>query len=112
MCNYKTWFHNADCGYVVECEQCNKLQVAFGNIAITLSMQEYENFRQYLLHVITGREYTGNAKVKSIMLHTPAQGISFLLSEDELIGLQQMIEYADNEMKAESLLKLFNEDVH
>ncbi len=112
MCNYKIWFHNAASGYVVECVQCNKLQVAFGNIAITLSVKEYENFRQYLSQVVTNREYAGNAKVKSIMIHTPAQCIHFLLSEDELHGLQQMFEYTDNEMKAESLIKLFNEDVH
>jgi hypothetical protein len=46
------------------------------------------------------------------MINTPAPGICFLLSEDELQGLQQMIEYADNEMKAVSLLKLLNGDVH
>lgn len=112
MCNYQTWFHNAESGYVVECVQCNKLQVAFGNLAITLSAAEFENFRQYLQQAVAGRDYTGNNKIKTVMINTPAPGICFLLSEDELQGLQQMIEYADNEMKADSLLKLFNEDVH
>ncbi|MGC4101590.1 DUF6686 family protein [Ferruginibacter sp.] len=108
MCNYQTWFHDDTVGYVVECNQCNKIQTGFGNLMITFTTEDFENFRNYLLTAVEHRQPSADRKIKSIVIRTPSEGISFLLSEDELAGLQQMIEYADTEMKAAGLLKLFN----
>ena len=109
MCNYQTWFHDDTIGYVVECNQCNKIQTGFGNLMITFTNEDFENFRNYLLVATENRQPAIDRKIKSIVIRTPSEGICFLLSEDELLGLQQMIEYADTEMKAASLMKLFNE---
>jgi hypothetical protein len=109
MCNYQTWFHDNKIGYVVECSECQKIQAAFGNLMVTFTHEDFENFRRYLLKATANRKACADRKIKSIIIRTPSDGICFLLSEDELIGLQQMIEYADTEMKADCLMKLFNE---
>lgn len=109
MCNYHTWFYHNAIGYIVECNQCRKIQTGFGNLMITFSNEEFEKFRLYLLTAVENRSPNANRKIKSIAIRTPTEGICFLLSEDELMGLQQMIEYADTEMKTAGLVKLFNE---
>jgi hypothetical protein len=109
MCNYQTWFHDNEIGYVVECNSCRKIQAAFGNLMVTFSNEDFEKFRSYLLTVVNNRQSNTDRKIKSVAIRTASEGICFLLSEDELLGLQQMIEYADTEMKTAGLIKLFNE---
>ena len=109
MCNYKTWFHDDSIGYVVECDECQKIQTGFGNLMVTFTQEDFENFRRYLLQATENRQAAGDKKIKSIIIRTPSDGICFLLSEEELMGLQQMIEYADTEMKTAGLVKLFNQ---
>lgn len=109
MCNYQTWFHDDGIGYVVECNRCRKIQTGFGNLMVTFSNEDFEKFRIYLLIAVSSRHPNADRKIKSIAIRTPSEGICFLLSEDELLGLQQMIEYADTEMKTAGLMKLFNE---
>jgi hypothetical protein len=109
MCNYQTWFHDNRIGYVVECKECQKIQAGFGNLMVTFTHEDFENFRRYLLKATDNRQACADRKIKSTIIRTPSDGICFLLSEDELMGLQQMIEYADTEMKADCLMKLFNE---
>lgn len=109
MCNYHTWFHNNAIGYVVECNQCWKIQTGFGNLMITFNNEEFEKYRMYLLTAVENRSPNTDRKIKSIAIRTHTEGICFLLSEDELMDLQQMIEYADTEMKTAGLIKLFNE---
>jgi hypothetical protein len=93
----------------VECNECQKIQAAFGNLMVTFTHEDFENFRRYLLKATDNRKACADRKIKSIIIRMPSDGICFLLSEDELMGLQQMIEYADTEMKAAILIKLFNE---
>ena len=109
MCNYQTWFHDNSIGYVVECSQCRKIQTGFGNLMVTFSKEDFEKFRAYLMTAVENRQPNADRKIKSIAIRTATEGICFLLSEDELMGLQQMIEYADTEMKTAGLVKLFNE---
>lgn len=109
MCNYQTWFHDNAVGYVVECNQCRKIQTGFGNLMVTFSNEDFEKFRTYLLITVENRRPNTDRKIKSIAIPASTEGICFLLSEDELLGLQQMIEYADTEMKTAGLMKLFNE---
>jgi hypothetical protein len=108
MCNSKTWFQDDNIGYVVECNQCQKIQAGFGNLMVTFTRRDFDTFRLYLLKLNNNSQPCSNKKIKSIVIHTPAEGICFLLSEDELLGLLQMVEYADTEMKTEGLIKLFN----
>ncbi len=109
MCNYQTWFHDDSIGYVVECNECKKIQAGFGNLMVTFTHKDFENFRRYLLQITENRQPAASRKIKSVVIQTPSDGICFLLSEEELMGLQQMVEYADTEMKSASLIKLFNE---
>ena len=109
MCNYQTWFHDDSIGYVVECNHCQKIQAGFGNLMITFTLKDFENFRRYLLQITESKQAAANRKIKSVVIRTPADGICFLLNEEELMGLHQMIDYVDTEMKSAILIKLFNE---
>ncbi len=109
MCNYHTWFHNDKSGYVIECIQCNKIQVCFGNLLLSFRQQTFENFRRYVEKNAATVRPDSQRHIKSLLLTTSCQGINMILSESELEGLYQMLEYADNEMKTAALMKMFDE---
>lgn len=109
MCNYHTWFHDDKSGYVIECLHCNKIQVCFGNLLLSFKDTTFQHFRQYVEHNIELVAPDKDKHIKSVVLATACGGINMILTESELSGLHQMIEYADNEMKAAALIKMFNE---
>jgi len=45
---------------------------------------------------------------KTVVLQTSADGICLLLTRQELLGLHKILQEADNEEKALSLISLFN----
>lgn len=108
MCAYHTWFHDDKIGYVTECLECNHIQVAFGNLSITFEKRDFDIFRKYIQKSAELREPSANPHVKSVTLKTPCRGISMLLTESELFGLYEMVDYADTEMKSAALMKLFS----
>ena len=44
MCNYQTLYHDNKSGYVIRCEECENLQVTFGNIIITFGKEDFNEF--------------------------------------------------------------------
>ena len=109
MCNYHTWFHNEKSGYVIECVHCNKIQVCFGNLLLSFPPEAFENFRHYVGKKAEAITSTADRYIKSIVLNTDCEGVNMLLTEAELDGLYQMLEYADTEMKAAAFIKMFND---
>jgi hypothetical protein len=107
MCHYQTWFHKDDMGYVVQCAGCKKIQVGFNIIAVTFSHADFESFRKAILKTYTSRQHGVNENIKSILIPSPCEGLNLLLSANELKALHCMLEEADNEMKAQNLLNVF-----
>ena len=107
MCSYKTWFHDDSIGYTVQCEDCQNLQIGFGNVMLTLSFTAFSGFREMVNQEMEAIDPTRVNTSKCIILSTPCSSINLLLSTMELIALQTMLETADNEMKADHLLSLF-----
>src|SRR5687768_15005602 len=48
MCQYQTLYHDDSTGYVVRCQECEKIQLGYGNVMITFSRSDFEDFRWWL----------------------------------------------------------------
>ena len=51
MCQFHTWFHNVETGYVIECLHCKKIQVSFGNISASFHYEQFDQLRAYVGYV-------------------------------------------------------------
>jgi hypothetical protein len=107
MCQFHTWFHDVETGYVIECLRCQKIQVSFGNISATFHFEQFDQLRQYVGRLWEIYQPLRNHDAKTVVLHTPSEGLHILLSERELDQLHQMLEHADNERTAKQLISLF-----
>jgi hypothetical protein len=107
MCQFHTWFHDAEAGYVTECLHCQKIQVCFGNIVATFRYEQFDQLRTYVGYVWESYQPLQNNNAKSVVLQTPCEGLHILLTERELNQLYLMLEHADNERTAKQLISLF-----
>ncbi|HKO79574.1 MAG TPA: DUF6686 family protein [Chitinophagaceae bacterium] len=108
MCSYQTLFHNDNAGYVVCCNECENIQIGFGNLMLTVNEKEFESFRSWLKKIMD-EQSTSEMKetIRCIVIPTPCEGIKLLLSLRELRDFDHMLEEADTELKSSCLLKLF-----
>ncbi|NCI47328.1 DUF6686 family protein [Sediminibacterium soli] len=109
MCQYHTWFRDEEKGFVIECRNCRKLQLAFGMVMVRFAENEFHSFRRYIASKREEFEGTDNRTDKTILLQTPCESLNFLFSYEELENLHLMLEQADTEMKTEKMLRLFQE---
>jgi hypothetical protein len=107
MCNYKTWFYEEKKGYIIECDKCGKVQVGFGNVLLSFLKEEFDTFRQHILNAYNRKYPVIDAGIKHIFIPTSCKGLTVLLNTQELEDFHHMLEYADNEMKAQELIGLF-----
>lgn len=109
MCQHKTLYHKDNIGYVVQCVTCNKIQVAFNVMAITFDEVGFEQFRKNIEKTFCERQPGINPQVKCILIPSPCEGMNLLLSVSELELLHTILEEADNEMKALSMIQQLQE---
>lgn len=107
MCNYKTWYQDEEKGYVIQCLQCNKFQLGFGMLCINFSTSDFQRFSDQVGHALQTTPAQVSRNSKSIMLRTDHSSINMILSPRELEDLHHILESADNEIRAESLLNCF-----
>ena len=109
MCSYQTLYHSDKSGYIIRCEECEKIQLAYSNLVITFERADFAIFRTWILKIRNerGQPLTGSPVTRSIMIPSPCQGIQLLLSYNELNELCSMLEEADTELQSLDLLKLF-----
>ena len=109
MCSYQTLFHNDNSGYVVRCNECENIQIGFGNLMLTVNESEFESFRAWLKKMLDEQQDTEiKDTIRCILIPTPCDSIKLLLSLRELRQFDHMLEEADTELKSSSLLKLFH----
>jgi len=107
MCNYKTWYYQEKLGYIIECDKCKRLQVGFGNVLLSHTREGFSTFRQQILKAHSRNYPVIEAGIKHIFIPTYSEGLTLILNTQELEDLHQMLEYADNEIKAQELMGLF-----
>lgn len=111
MCTYQTLYHSNKSGYIIRCEDCEKIQVAYSNLVMTFERNDFDSFRSLIAKIKNGRHpMSGSPAVRSIMIPSPCQGIQLLLSYNELTEFSTMLEEADNELQSLELIKLFDDN--
>jgi hypothetical protein len=109
MCSYQPLYHNAKTGYVIRCTECEKIQVAFGNLVMTFNREDFNDFRLWIKMISNDRPEYPNPMTRCIMIAAPCQGIQLLLSAVELAELASLLECADTELQSLHLISLFDQ---
>ena len=108
MCNYQTLFHDDGLGYIVRCNECENIQVGYGNMVITFSYEDFSAFRSWLARIEEEQAPELNPALRCIFIPTPCEGVKLLLSKSELFDMINMFDQADVELQSLALLRLFN----
>ena len=108
MCEFITWFHDEKVGYIIECEQCNRIKLAFGNFLFSFNDEEFDQFVAYISKR-AGKLLAEKADMctRNQVLPGGNSLLSILLSGSELLGLHKMVDYADTERRCVAMKKLF-----
>jgi len=107
MCTYHTCYQNESKGYIVQCTECRRLQMGYGNMMIVFFPDEFNSFRRLVSGLQSEQPLEERRQLKHIVIPTPADSVRLLLSRDDLAELHEMLEEADSEIKARQLLELF-----
>jgi hypothetical protein len=107
MCYYQTLFHDDSLGYVVRCNECEKIQLGYGNMVITFSREDFDAFRSWLQRISEEQDPAISSSLRCILIPTPCEGMKLLLSRRELNEFTGMLENADTELRSLDLMRLF-----
>lgn len=93
MCSFKI-LHHSESGYVIRCQQCQHIHVAFGSTVMAFTLEEFYGFKktveEYNFHY---SNLPGNNR-KQIQLPTANRSISLLYSRNELEKLSSLLDHA------------------
>lgn len=106
MCQFQSLCFSDD-GYIVRCQKCNHYQVAFASCILTLKQEAFDLFCEIVTNKKNDAAFCVDENTKSITIPTPSNNVHIILSFNELVKLHTMVEAADNEIKALSIIKLF-----
>lgn len=107
MCQFLNWYADED-GYVIQCKDCMHFQLSFGTTMLTLSEEQYQTFVAIVAYKKQELVPMQDSDCKCIVVPTPSNSVNIILSEKELTFLYDMTQAADNELKTNQLLSLFN----
>lgn len=109
MCTYQTLYYHNEMGYIIRCMECENIQVAFNNVALTFLPTDFNGFSQCLQTIYKAMDDTSENSLRAIAIPLPCDGIKLLLSKAELHRLIQMMNAADTEMRSLELISLFKD---
>ena len=107
MCRYQS-LYMSETGYIVCCKECGHYQVAYLSTMLTLSPNDFQVFCKKVKTLCDKSDDSYPENTKCVFVPTPTEGNYVLLTRKEALQLNIILEEADNEMKAQSLLSLFN----
>lgn len=107
-CHFQTLYIGED-GYVVRCKECGHYQLAYLCIMVTLEENEFRSFRRMIHQHYDDSLHLTNDHCKCIVVQTPATGTHFLFSRKEIKRFAQLLDEADTEEQALSMLALFQQ---
>jgi hypothetical protein len=81
--------------------------MGFNFLTATFDRAGFKKFCRQVIKTNDSTQEVMNRSVKSILIPTPCKGLNLLLSVSELEVLYKILEEADNEMKAQELIKEF-----
>ena len=106
MCTFKTLYYEED-GYLVFCSDCMHFQLAFQTSLLTLSARDLHVLQTLVKESYESYRFESGPCKKSIYIPTPLEGYGLILDQAELTQLFHLLETAEINYKAESLLELF-----
>jgi len=106
-CNFQSLYYGDD-GYVLKCNKCGCYQIAYISTMLTLTQQNFQALCSLVQYKCGEADYCMAGNTKTVVLQTSADGICMLLTRLELLGLHEILQEADNEETALSLISLFN----
>lgn len=109
MCEYQSLYFNDD-GYVIRCKQCGHYQLAFSSTLLVLTDDAFHDFCKLVKFKCAEMDCSASGYSKSLVLPTPSPGVCMLLTRTEVSRFGEILEVADNEMKALTLISMFNVD--
>ena len=92
---------------MIRCQECEKIQVSYGNLLVTFNTGEFESFRSWLRKIRDNQQPCINNRVRSLLIPTPCEGVKFVLSPRELEEYSNILEQADAELHSLEMIKLF-----
>jgi hypothetical protein len=107
-CHFKTLYTGED-GYVVRCKECGHYQLAYLCVMVTLDEKQFYSFRKMIQQHYEDSLYVSNEHCKSVVVQTPAGGTNFLFSAREIKRFAELLDEADTEERAQSMIELFQE---
>src|SRR5688572_22384983 len=102
MCQYKI-YHQSEWGYVIRCNGCEHLQLAFGTTAITFTFEQFDEFAETIREYHIAYRDDCFKDQKTIRIPTIAQSISLAFSVNEMEKLMQMLDETQVLMQADEL---------
>ncbi|HVI49402.1 MAG TPA: DUF6686 family protein [Chitinophaga sp.] len=89
MCNYQTLYQGSN-GYVIRCQHCRSLQLAFGTTVVNLSAAEFDCFAVMISRLADEQPTSDHDHEKMICMPLPADHVMMLLTPAEVYKLASM----------------------
>lgn len=103
MCNYKVLHHN-EYGYVIKCNTCKNIQIAFGTTAIAYTEQEFYEFKKSVFEYHNHREFDTCPDSKNNYFETPTPNVMLVYNLTEMKNLITLLEGAYIALEVEKLV--------
>jgi hypothetical protein len=84
--------------------------MGFGNLLVTFTDNDFFALTNYISTLLTEADVDTASSSKTIVVKTPSEGVSFLLSKNELGLLHNIVEGVKKKREREYLLKSFSEN--
>jgi hypothetical protein len=107
MCIFQSLYFGND-GYVVHCKECNHYQLTYMSTMLTLTECDFQSLYTNVKYKCAEADYSLAEHSKTVIIQTPTQGVGIFLIRFETVRFSEILEEADNESKAQALIRLFN----
>jgi hypothetical protein len=102
MCCYRTLQKNEH-GYVVKCNKCAHLHVAFGNTVMAFTTDQFHEFVRTVRDCNQANSNCTNRHAKMIQIPTAARSITLVYSINEIQQLLALLEKAEKKQNDDLL---------
>lgn len=103
MCDFKI-LHHCEKGYVVQCERCEHIQLAFGTTMMVMDKGEFQNFRNLISKLAELHKLEPFPESKNITLPTSCRQVHLVLSSKEVEVFNDLLDQASLMLEANEIL--------
>ena len=106
-CELQCLYESND-AYVVTCRKCGHIQLAYISTILKLSVEEFALLRLKVHQACSNADPSRPEESKSLIIETTAETTFLALTRKEGFRFLEILEEADNEYKAQSMISLFS----